>query len=257
MSLDATVSADLSLAAVSPRDAAVFLEFDGVLVDLARNPGAVHVPDGLVALLAVLEAETAGACAIVSGRAIADLRRHLPVIPQAVIGSHGAECQLPGAPAYRHAAIGSARVAHLHATAARAGLREGIEVEAKPAGVALHHHDRPEHGDTVLAFANALVTEVEGFVTRQGRSVVEILPEDVAKDQAVAWAMTLPRFAARRPVCFADGLIDTPLLDWVQALGGVAVRVGGSDDVGQEGPVGPAEVQAVLAHWLEDQWVGA
>ena len=69
--------------------AALFLDFDGTLVELAETPDAIRVPERLAPLLNRLHRILGGRLAIVSGRAIADLERHLPLSGVAYSGSHG------------------------------------------------------------------------------------------------------------------------------------------------------------------------
>jgi trehalose 6-phosphate phosphatase len=57
--------------------AALFLDFDGTLVELAETPDAIQVSPTLGALLRHLSKRLNGRIALVSGRAIADLERHL------------------------------------------------------------------------------------------------------------------------------------------------------------------------------------
>jgi trehalose 6-phosphate phosphatase len=239
------------LSGLAPRDAAVFLDFDGVLVDIAPTPDTVVVSDALVALLAVLDARTGGATSVVTGRPVEDLRRHLPSVPRAVIGSHGAEAYLPGAPGYRHPLIGSETVERLHDRAAEAERLGGVMVERKPTGVALHFRAAPEHAEAIGEFATALVTAFDGFEMLAAKSAVEIRPAGIGKDVAVAEAMELAAFAGRTPVYFGDDTTDEPALGWVAEHGGVAVKVGPGESVAPHRVASPSEVQSTLAHWLE------
>src|SRR3546814_3977158 len=52
------------------RAVALFLDFDGTLVEIADTPEGIHVPDGLPARLDALHRMLDGRIAIVSGRAI-------------------------------------------------------------------------------------------------------------------------------------------------------------------------------------------
>src|SRR3954464_5561468 len=76
-------------------DAALFLDFDGTLVELAEAPDLITVPATLPDLLVRLSERLGGRVAILSGRALADLERHLGCTGFAVSGSHGLELRLP------------------------------------------------------------------------------------------------------------------------------------------------------------------
>lgn len=75
---------------------ALFLDFDGTLVDFADQPESVIVPPPLPALLLALFNALDGAVALVSGRSIesVDSLLQLPSIP--IAGGHGAEWRLNG-----------------------------------------------------------------------------------------------------------------------------------------------------------------
>ena len=72
----------------------MFLDFDGTLVELADTPDPIRVPAGLAPMLERLRRRLGGRLAIVSGRSLADLERHLPLHGIAFSGSHGLELQL-------------------------------------------------------------------------------------------------------------------------------------------------------------------
>src|SRR3954468_22880640 len=70
---------------------ALFLDFDGTLVDIAPEPGAVVVPSGLVPILGALQHYLGGAVAVVSGRPIREIDCFLAPLHLPVAGVHGAE----------------------------------------------------------------------------------------------------------------------------------------------------------------------
>src|SRR5688572_23593914 len=71
--------------------AALFLDFDGTLVELAETPDSIRVPGALRPLLERLARRLDGRLAIVSGRAIADLDLYVATAGICVAGSHGLE----------------------------------------------------------------------------------------------------------------------------------------------------------------------
>ena len=80
-----------------PADAALFLDFDGCLVDIAPTPDAVIVTEALADRLDRLHDRLDGALALISGRNAEDLRGRFPGFAGVIAGSHGAEMSLkPG-----------------------------------------------------------------------------------------------------------------------------------------------------------------
>lgn len=76
---------------IDPHRHAVFLDFDGTLVELVDDPQAVAIEPAGLDRLEVLQGELAGALAVVSGRRIADLDRFLAPMRFAAAGVHGLE----------------------------------------------------------------------------------------------------------------------------------------------------------------------
>src|ERR1700693_1397853 len=69
--------------------AALLLDMDGTLIDLAPTPDAVIVPAGLPAALTTLREALDGALAIVTGRPVETVDRLFGDAPGAVAGEHG------------------------------------------------------------------------------------------------------------------------------------------------------------------------
>lgn len=96
-----------------------------------------------------------------------------------------------------------------------------------------------------MTFAKALATDLDEFVLLHANAAVELRPDRICKDIAVA---------GRMPVYFGDDTTDEPALAWVIDHGGVAVKVGPGDSVARHLLSSPAEMQAALADWLESGW---
>ena len=204
--------------------AALFLDFDGTLVELAETPDAIRVPRSLAPLLERLRARLDGRLAVVSGRALADLERHLPCAGVAVAGSHGLELRLADGtrlPLSAPAGIDAARAeAERFATG-----RDGLIVEAKPLGVALHFRLAPALEREVLAFA-AELADRHGLQLQHGKMVAELRPPGADKGDALQALMREPRFVGARPLFVGDDLTDEHAFAAAAALGGAGILVG-------------------------------
>ena len=85
------------------------------------------------------------------------------------------------------------------AVAALGGRAEGILVERKGAGIAVHYRHAPHARDRLVTELRAIVATDAGFVLREGRMVLEIGPGGFSKGSALALLHARPPFAGRRP----------------------------------------------------------
>jgi trehalose 6-phosphate phosphatase len=204
--------------------AALFLDFDGTLVELADAPGAISVPRGLKPLLDRLAERLQGRLAIVSGRALEDLQRHLGGAAAVLSGSHGAELRYADGrciPVSAPPGLAAAREEVRRFAAGAAGLL----VEDKPAGVALHYRLAPARERAVGDFL-ADLADRSGLALQRGKMVAELRPEGTDKGAAVRRLMAEPPFAGGRPVFVGDDLTDEHAFEAAAALGGAGVLVG-------------------------------
>jgi trehalose 6-phosphate phosphatase len=204
--------------------AALFLDFDGTLVELAETPDSIRVAPELEALLHRLLRRLDGRLAIVSGRSLADLERHVPMSGIAFSGSHGLELRLPdGTCLPLSVPIGLDDV-HERVRRFAAG-RSGLLVEEKPAGIALHYRLAPAEADAADAFMAGVAAE-RGWSVQRGNKVVELRPTGATKGDALRAFMTEPDFAGARPVFVGDDLTDEHGFGASADLGGAGVLVG-------------------------------
>ncbi len=224
---------------------ALFLDFDGTLVELAPQPGAIDVPSGLVPTLAALHDWLGGAVAVVSGRTIADIDRWLAPLQLATAGVHGAERRTAireriDVPAPDLSAVEAAA----NALAAR---HPGLLVEHKDRSLALHYRLAPQlEAACVDALASA-VAATPGLVLLRGKMVVEAKPAAASKGAAIGDFLAEPPFAGRRPVFIGDDVTDEAGFEAVQAAGGVGVKVGPGPSAAQHRLDGPGALHAALA----------
>lgn len=205
--------------------AALFLDFDGTLVELAEAPDAISVPGELAGLIGHLAARLDGRLALVSGRALGDLDRHISCPGVAMSGSHGLELRLADGrvlPLARPEALDSAGE-EIRRFAERGG--EGLIVEEKPASVALHFRRAPEREAEVGALVEDLAART-GLVVQRGKMVAELRPAGADKGDALIALMREPGFAGARPLFMGDDLTDEHAFEAAAALGGAGVLVG-------------------------------
>jgi trehalose 6-phosphate phosphatase len=204
---------------------ALFLDFDGTLVELADTPDGVSIPTGLRPALERLRQKLDGRLAIISGRSLVDLKRHLPLHGVAFSGSHGLELQLAdGTRLPLSVPLGLDEMCQaVEEFAAKIG--GGLLVERKPAGIALHYRLAPVEAERVEAFMARLAKKT-GFALQHGAMVAELRAHGATKGDALKAFMTEPPFANARPVFVGDDLTDEDGFAEAAALGGAGVLVG-------------------------------
>ena len=227
--------------------AALFLDFDGTLVELAETPDSIRVPGTLGPLLERLARKLGGRLAIVSGRAIADLDLYVGTAGLCVSGSHGLELRTTDGRRSAPPPVASLEGARAEIAAFAAG-REGLLVEEKPASVALHYRRAPALESEVAGFMAALA-ERTGLSVQAGKMVAELRPPGPNKGDALRALMAEPPFMGARPVFVGDDITDEDAFEAAAALGGAGVLVGPPRPSAAAWRIG--DVSAV-ARWLRE-----
>jgi len=214
----------MDASAINTGEAALFLDFDGTLVDIAPRPDAVEVPPGLPPLLLRLAARLGGALAIVSGRTIPELEAFLPV-PLALAGEHGAAIRfVPGTVPERIRLAEPPPDWRPRVQALAAGF-PGALVEPKAHGFAAHYRLAPDAGEALRSLLEALVAEDPRFELLPARMAWEIKPAAVSKATAVNMLLARAPFAGRRPVFVGDDVTDEAGMAAARAAGGLGLRL--------------------------------
>ena len=203
---------------------AVFLDFDGTLVDLAATPDGVRLEPGVVEALALLAERHGGALAIISGRPVAQIDAMLAPLLLPVAGVHGVERR--GADGRLHVAATPDVAAVLARARALAQRHPGLLVEQKRGAVALHYRLAPELEQLCLQEMTAAVQACPGVLLLHGKMVLEAKPAATDKGGAIAAFMAELPFSGRQPVFAGDDTTDEAGFAYVQQAGGQGVKVG-------------------------------
>ena len=207
---------------------ALFLDFDGTLVDIAPTPEGIAVPADLAARLEALGEPLDGRLALVSGRAVDDLVGHLGSPAIVMAGSHGADLRRrDGSPLGEPpAALGESVDRALQAIVED---HPGTRLEDKPHGAAVHYRAAPDHGPAITQAIDALAAD-HALIVKHGKCVVELVASTANKGSAVAELMRLPPFANATPVFIGDDITDEDGFRAAIDLGGYGILVGTRDD---------------------------
>lgn len=229
---------------------ALFLDFDGTLVDFADRPEAVVVPSHLPILLSELFTALNGAVALVSGRSIdsVDALLDLPLIP--IAGGHGAEWRFNGTT--QSVELSSSDFSNAVALMTAFAASHDLLFENKSHSFALHFRQHPQLKTKVDEFIAEQIESLPEIRVIYGNCVREVQPRGMDKGKAVARFMQLPPFMGRRPIYIGDDTTDEDAFQWVNANHGWSVKVGGGMTAAQHRLNTVADVGQYLKDFLAE-----
>lgn len=220
----------------------VATDLDGTLAPIVDNASAAMVPEETLAALDRL-AQVARV-AVITGRDLNTARRLVPNEAIAMVGSHGLEGSFehPLLPDVNRIELAPKLEAEeQRVISAVPAAFQGIE--RKAISVAFHFRNEPELGEEIRA---ALLPLAEGLRLREGRMVLEVLPDtEGGKDRALRALVN--HFRAHALLAMGDDLTDVAMfraaLDF-RAAGETVVLAGVSG--GDETPMEIAELADIL-----------
>jgi trehalose 6-phosphate phosphatase len=206
-------------------NSALFLDIDGTLLDLARTPDQVVVPNDLQQTLTRLHAELQGALAFISGRSLIAIDRLFAPLRTAAIGCHGAEIRGHDGKVQTLAAPIPDSVRRLFRELAR--RHPGILLEDKLYALALHYRLAPEARTSLLA---ALENEAdhlaaENIQLSRGKSVIEARPLGIDKGVGLSVLIAQKPFRGRRVLFGGDDITDQDVFKLLPRIGGTGFSV--------------------------------
>lgn len=200
----------------APARAGLFLDFDGVLADITANPDEAVPRAGIPELLEKLDAGL-GRLAIVSGRPVGYLARHLPESVD-LVGLYGLEWRHQG----QHHTLHEAEEwrATFRDLAEQAAARFGTEVvEPKGLSLTIHYRQHEQLAEPMDAWVREIAAS-SGAHSRPAKQSFELHPP-IQRDKGtvvVDLAQDLDPVAY-----FGDDIGDLPAFDGLDTLAGRGV----------------------------------
>ncbi|HEY1899340.1 MAG TPA: trehalose-phosphatase [Steroidobacteraceae bacterium] len=207
---------------------ALFLDFDGTLMNLEQRPDQVVVDGGLLYLLDELYVATAGATAVISGRGMEDLDAMLAPLRLPVAGIHGAQRRRADGAVEKFAVPATLIWQTRMALRLRLHRYTGLYVEDKGCAFAVHY--RGVAAPVVARLRGdmeALAASSRGvFDVLEGAEVFELRPRTCDKGAAVESFMVEPPFAGRFPIFIGADQTDQAGFAAVARVHGMGIAVG-------------------------------
>ncbi|MEI5667661.1 trehalose-phosphatase [Bosea sp. CCNWLW174] len=225
---------------------ALFLDFDGTLVEIAPSPEDVRIDRRLPEALDALRQRLGGALALVSGRPVALLDKMMAPYRFDAAGLHGAQIRL-GSEDAPVAAPAEALHAALRAMVRFANSNVGVIIEDKRQSIALHWRLAPALADEALALMEGLAAEIGPTMRLQrGKAVAELVPASASKGGAITWLMQQDAYAGRTPVFVGDDVTDEDGFAAVNAASGLSIRIGDGQTCARHRLASPTALRQVL-----------
>jgi len=216
----------LSPATVNFARDALFLDFDGTLAEIAPAPDLVALFPETRAVLQVLVESFSGAVAIITGRQMSEIDRHLSPLQLPIAGLYGLVHRSASGEIVDMPTDGSSLGRASAELKTLVTANPGLLLELKGQTIALHYRTRPELAGRSLAAAEAAVQGRHDLKVIEGKMVVEIAPAGADKGRAVQDFLQEQPFVGRRPIYVGDDISDEAAFAAVNALDGLSIKVG-------------------------------
>ncbi len=231
----------------------VATDLDGTLAPIVANASEARVP---AVTLGVLDRiAQAAKVAVITGRDLNTARRMVPIDEIVVIGSHGLEASFddPLIPGVDRVAL-SAALEQIEQRVISACPSSFLHIERKAISTAFHFRTAP---DLEPALREALSTLPEGLRLREGRRVLEVIPDAQGGKDAALTALVL-QMKAKAVLVMGDDETDVGMFRAALALAksdGLHVMLVGVSG-GKETPPDIAELADVLVRSTEEALEG-
>jgi trehalose 6-phosphate phosphatase len=211
-------------AGIELKRAALFLDLDGTLAEIAPKPGDVSLGHMERTILGRAAEALDGRVAVISGRTIEEVDRILGREVRCVAGVHGLQRRLQDGRLVStepHPGLAEAR----RAFGVIAKAEPLLLLEEKGLSVALHYRQAPWSEPAVTELCRRLTVQT-GIVLQRGDMVAELRSPGPDKGSAVTAFMAEVPFRGAVPVFVGDDITDEAGFAAAVELGGFGVLVG-------------------------------
>jgi len=206
-----TPEGEAALAAVLRLQPLMAFDFDGTLTPIVARPDDARVSLVVATRLKALASRLP--VAIVTGRAVADVRERLGFEPQYIVGNHGAEADTAATAGGPPAGALASQLDGFRATLRAHGeaLQEaGVLVEDKGLSIALHYRLSRDRARAQRLISDLLTPAPAGLRLFAGKMVVNAVAAD-APDKAQAMHALVARLGAAAAFFAGDDVNDEPV----------------------------------------------
>lgn len=232
----------------NPERYALFSDFDGTLAEIAEEPEKVVVPADLAPALAAVRRMLGGAFAIITGRPLDQVAGYVGAAGLEASGLHGLEFSFAAGNA-GSGVLPEAPQDLVGEVVRIVAPEPGFRLEHKGAILAVHYRQVPAAGGWLRAALEEVILRLRlDHHLKDGRAVIEIIPNGTSKGTALVEFMRRTPYAGRVPIMIGDDRADEDAFAVAVAAGGLGLRVAGEHFRAGDEPFRHAgEVRAFIA----------
>ncbi|TSA55057.1 MAG: trehalose-phosphatase [Dehalococcoidia bacterium] len=239
-------------------------DYDGTLTPIVDSPEMANLTDEMRKLLAGLVHKPGVTVAIVSGRALADIKERVGISGVIYAGNHGFEIEGPEIRFIHPLTEEISSIIHLVGTVLNRAMSrvKGVTVEDKGMTLSVHYRlvDDDQLPQVNAAFENTVGTarKLGKIKTTSGKKVHEVRPA-IPWHKGNAVQLIFDRISHSRkkgevlPIYLGDDLTDEDAFKSVNELNGISVLVGEATQTSAAGYYlnSTSEVNTLLAEFLK------
>jgi len=238
-----TPEGEAALAALLRLQPLMAFDFDGTLTPIVARPDDARISEAIASRLRALAERLP--VAIVTGRAVADVRTRLGFVPRFTVGNHGSEDALSQADTSALSATMDGLRTTLRARESELDAA-GVTVEDKGLSIALHYRLARDRQRARALISDLLSTANKSLSVFAGKLVMNAMPAG-APDKAGAVKALVARCGALSAFFAGDDVNDEPVFASAPAHW-LTLRVG-RDDIASKARFcidGPQEMPLLL-----------